>query len=146
MPFVLPFRELQGNRYHINVQDGYWPISISLKHERRTFAFLFICFPPPSFLLSHSGLHVAASLSSTVIIWPGPQPWRQRSIVQETATVLADSEPWKVLSLGSVEYQLLVTMMIYLFYGLKRNWGPERLWLFLLLLSRFSCVWLCATP
>ena len=22
MPFVLPFRELQGNRYHINVQDG----------------------------------------------------------------------------------------------------------------------------
>lgn len=42
-------------------------------------------------------------------------------IVQETATVLADAEPWEVLSLGSVEYQLLVTMLIYLFYGLKRN-------------------------
>ena len=81
MPFVLPFRELQGNRYHINVQDGYWPISSSLKHERRTFAFLSTCFPPPSFLLSHSGLHVAASLSSIVIIQPGPQPWRQRSIL-----------------------------------------------------------------
>lgn len=23
MPFILPFRELQGNRCHKNVQDGY---------------------------------------------------------------------------------------------------------------------------
>lgn len=98
-------------------------------HERRALCSSLHLLPSSFFPFNLQHLHVAASLSSTtVIVLPDPLTQRQRPLLWTRSA--GWPAHWTVLCQGSVEYWLLMTLMISSFCRfLKEDWGLERLWL-----------------